>query len=354
MRTIFVSLLLCAAACTGCEGLPYVLHLAEGQFAIQGQTEPIDAVLASGKLTDEDAEKLQWIVEARNFAAVRMGLNVGSSYTDFYDAGDDPLVFNLSAVRRDALTPMTWTFPIVGQVPYLAFFDVEYLQRYEAQLQSQGFDTFTYEVDAYSTLGLLEDPVRSPMLRRGVISLVETVIHELLHNTAYRPGETTFNESLATFVGRTGAREFFVERFGAEHEVPLLAAQRFADQDRISAFLLDLHDRLAAHYAQPLSAAEKIAGREAVYQAARERFVNEVQPSLFEPQRYDFYAQLPTNNAWVLANQRYELDQELFRSVYEANGRDWPTTLPVFRAAAGSPGDPVEFLQNWLAERAAP
>jgi len=33
-----------AVGLTGCDGLAYVTHVTEGQLAIQGNTEPIDAV----------------------------------------------------------------------------------------------------------------------------------------------------------------------------------------------------------------------------------------------------------------------------------------------------------------------
>lgn len=337
------------AAIVGCTGLEYVAHVAEGQLRVNGATEPVDAVLASGRLTEEEADKLRLIGRARAYA-VEIGLNAGTSYTTFYDAGDNPLAFNLSASRRDRLDAVTWTFPIVGELPYLAFFDETYLRDEEQKLIDDGFDTFTYEIDAYSTLGIFEDPVRSPMLRRNNLSLADTIVHELLHNTVYRPGETTFNESLATFVGRTGAVEFLSREFGADSGWAAFAEARYADTDTINAFLVEFVDELRAYYAQPKPAAELIAGREAVFEAARRRFVADVQPTLRFPDSYGFYAELPTNNAWVLLNVRYNLDLDLFERVFAAVDRDWAAALDVFRAAAAAPGDPFDFLRDWLEE----
>jgi predicted aminopeptidase len=333
----------------GCSGVPYVLHVAEGQFTITGDVEPIADVLASGRLSDDDATKLELIVAARQFAIDHIGLDAGASYTTFYDTNGDPLAFNLSAARQDALVPRTWTFPFVGEVPYLAFFDEAYLRRVEEDLQDAGYDTLTYELDAYSTLGLFADPVRSTMLRRGVLSLSDTIIHELLHNTIYRSNATDFNESLATFVGRTGAVQFLQARYGADSGWADLAAALYADVDTTNVFQLELYEDLRAFYAQPLSRAEKVSGREAVFEAARQRFVADVQPTLNYPDSFDYLATLPSNNAWVLANKRYNLDLELFAQVFAANAEDWRATLDVFRAAAAHRDDPFQYLRDWLA-----
>ncbi|MCK4341962.1 MAG: aminopeptidase [Phycisphaerae bacterium] len=341
--------LVTAVSC-GCEGMRYVLHVADGQFAVQGGAEPIEEVLASGRLSEDEEVKLRLIVKAREFAAETIGLDAGNSYTEFYDTEDVPLAYNLSAARRDALVAKTWTFPILGQVPYLMFFDEGYLRELEGQLSAEGFDTMTYELDAYSTLGIFEDPVRSPMLRRHVLSLIETIIHELLHNTIWRPNETEFNESLATFVGRSGAVEFLRLELGDDSGWPEAAEDYYADVDAVNAFLLGLYADLEEYYAQPLSSEEKVAGREAVFQAARERFATEVQPRLNYPESFAYPADLPTNNAWVLMYYRYNLDLGVLEEVHQATGRDWSATLAVFRAAAADPGDPFAYLRDWLAE----
>lgn len=336
----------------GCDSLPYVLHLAEGQLGVSGAVEPIDAVLASGRLDERDQTKLELVVDARRFAVDTIGLHAGTSYTTFYDTAGDPLAWNLSAARPDALVAKTWTFPVVGQVPYLAFFDEGYLTRVEADLIAEGFDTMSYELDAYSTLGVFEDPVRSTMLRRNELSIVETIIHELLHNTIWRPGATVFNESLATFVGRQGAIDFFEAHY-AESSVPEVARRYYADLDVVNAFLLELYAELDAFYGRALTREEKIAGREAVYAAARQRFVDEIQPTLNYPDSFESYANLPANNAWMLAHYRYNLDLDLMERVHAATGADWSATIAAFRTAAESSSNPFDALRTWLEESGA-
>ena len=350
IRGCSISLLTLGFLLTGCDGVFYVWHVAQGQFGVQGSLEYIDDVLASGRLTEEEQEKLRLVVSARQFAVEQMGLNAGDSYTLFYDTSGDPLAFNLSAAHRDALVPVTWRFPFVGEVPYLAFFDEEYLRQEEQKLVAQGRDVFTYELDAYSTLGVFADPVRSTMLRRGELSLAETIIHELLHNTVYRSNATVFNESLANFVGRQGAVEFLQAQFGADSGWPDTAAAYYADLDVINAFLAGLYLQLESHYAQGIPADQKISGREAVYQAARDRFTADIQPTLNYPDVFVGYAELPSNNAWMLGHRRYNLDLDLLAAVYEATGGDWLEALEVYRSAANARSDPFDHLRDWLAE----
>lgn len=346
--------LILAALSLGCDSVPYVLHVAQSQLGIQGSTEPIPNVLASGRLSEDDQDKLALAVRAREYAVGVIGLNGGGSYTSFYDTNGDPLAWNLSAAPQHALTPKTWWFPVVGELPYLAFFDEDYLRRYERELIDAGFDTFTYELDAYSTLGLFDDPVRSPMLRRGTLSLVETIIHELLHNTVYRTNDTNYNESLASFVGRQGAIEFLMAEYGADSGWAELARAFYADTDRVNAFLSTFYDELHAYYGSQGSRQEKIAGRAAVFEAARQRFTTTILPQLTYPEVFVTYSEMPTNNAWVLANRRYNLDLTLFAAVYDAVGRNWGAALAVYQAAAGAPEDPFDHLRAWLQQAPAP
>ena len=350
---LFLAILLPATGCVDSNFLPaleYVSHVAAGQSGVVVNTESIDDAKNSGRLIEEQIAKLDLAVRAREYAVNQMGLKGDNAYTTFLDTGDAPLAYNLTAAYQDRLEPLTWTFLIVGTLPYLAFFDEDYLLEYEQQLIDAGFDTMTYELDAYSTLGVFEDPIRSPMLRRNVVSLSDTIIHELLHNTIYANSSVTFNESMATFVGRTGALEFIEIEYGPDSTVETFARNYYADLDKINAFLFRFRTRAQAYYAQELSSAELIAGREEFFAAARQEFADEILPTLNYPDSYTFYAEFPTNNAWLLANFRYNLNLDQFEEVFAALDGDWSATLDVFRAAARSSGNPFDYLESWLAE----
>jgi len=329
----------------GCVNGEYIARQAIGQLGVLVRSVPIEQALASDTLSAEQIRRLELIIEAREFARTELGLNVGWAFSLFHDTGGEALAYNLSAAPKDSLVPESWVFPIVGEIDYVGYFSHTDAEQAEAELQQQGYDTVLRAVDAYSTLGWLPDPVHSPLLEREDANLVEVVIHELAHNTVYVNGQSDFNESLATFIGRTGAVVFYERRTPDDQQTAELLRNRYADQDRITAWFVELFEALQQHYTQDIPQDEKVAGREAVFQAARDQFVSAVQPQLSEPERYQGWAWLPTNNAWILLNRRYNFDLDLFQAVYDQGGRDFHTLLETLHAAARSP-DPWAYLRQ--------
>jgi len=344
-----IAVLALAGSLAGC-GVDwcYILDAAIGQLDLLRDSVPLSQAAETDTLTSEQRSKLKLIQDARLYANEIIGLEVGDNYTLFYDSGGGPVAFNVSACRKDDFEPRLWTFPIVGAVPYLGFFDREAADSKFDELVAQQLDVFMYEIDAYSGLGYFPSVVLSPMLEHSEISLTETVFHELLHSTIWRPDDVPFNESLATFVGRTAALEYLTDRYPQQPELAQLAIERFEDADRFDDFLLTLFDELASFYSADQPSEVKIAGREAVYQAGRDRFVAEVQPLMNDPDRYEWVRNLPTNNAWMLGARRYSLDLEVFQDVFAATGDDWSASLQLFHAAAAA-SDPYAHLKTWLA-----
>ncbi|MCP4594362.1 MAG: aminopeptidase [bacterium] len=329
--------------------LAYLMPVVAGQVDLLLAALPVDEAISSGRLTEAQTAKLSLLREAREYAGREMGLNTVDNYTLFYDGGDGPVAYNVSASLKHRFHARKWSFPFVGVLPYLGFFDYGPAKAKLDELAAEGYDVFMYPVDAYSTLDYFPNPILSPMLNRDDISLVDTVIHELLHSTVWHASDVTFNESLATFVGRTGAVEFFAAMYPEDPGRVQAVIEHYEDTDRYNSFIFELYNELQAFYAGDASQDEKIAGREAVYQAGRERFVAEFQPLMHHPERYDWVATLPTNNAWMLGNYRYNLDLDIFAQVHEATGGGWPETLAVFRAAAAA-DDPAAALRAWLTD----
>ena len=345
---VLIVLLVVSLLPAGCETVGYGLSLLRGQIGIIIETRPIEDVIADGSVTPEQADKLRLILEVRQYAIDVIGLDGGQSYTQYYDTHGAPLAYNLLASAKDSLTLMTWTFPIFGTFKYLGFFEREQASDLADRLRDGGLDVYVREVDAYSLLGHIPDPVRSPMLERDESQLVDVLIHELLHNTIWKPGDTDFNESLAVFVGRAGALCFFEEEYGPDSEQAVRALESYEDSDAFVRFVYDLIIELEGLYGSDLSREEKIARREDVFQAARGRVETEFLPTLHDPDRYSGLADLPTNNAWLLLTATYyNEDRDLFRQVFEMTGRDWPASMSVF-AEAATVEDSMQFLRDWL------
>ena len=322
----------------------YLVPAAAGQVSILTHSVRVEDAISQSQLTEDQLTKLELIQDVRTYARDIMGLNVEGNYTRFYDSGGEPVAFNVSASRKDAFEPRLWWFPIVGTVPYLGFFDRAAADAEFDKLVGEGFDVLMYEIQAYSGIGFLPNIVLSPMLERSEVTIVDTILHELLHSTIWRPNDTSFNESLATFYGRTGAATYLADRYPDQPEIIQEAVEVFEDTDRYTDFMLTLFDELDAFFSSDLSTEDKIAGREAIYEAGRERFATEVQPLMNWPQRYDWVADFPANNAWMLGIQRYNLDLEVFEQVFAATGEDWATALELFREAARQT-DPYDYLR---------
>jgi len=350
------ALLLAFAALTGLVGCGYgsfewnyVYSAVGGEFCLLASTVPIEDALNDPALTDEQKEKLRLVIDVRDYAAGVIGLNVGGSYRTFANLHGEPLAWNLSASQKDRIEAYNWNLPFVGLIPYLGFFSIDDAYRERDRLVAEGYDTLIYELDAYSTVGILPDPLNSALLDRPAYSLIDTVFHELTHNTIYTGRDAVFDESLATFVGGTASMEYMVERYGPDGETTVAARENSEDSELFNAFLVDLRTELEAVYVRDISRDEKIAAREPIFDAARQRMADEILPQMHDPTPYESYATFNFNNAFLLVNVRYHTEPDLFLDIYERTGRDWARALDVFRQAAGAP-DPFAFLRGWLAE----
>lgn len=193
----------------------YYGQLASGQFELLWRRQPIENATRDPDHSERTRELLQLVESVRAFAR-ELGLRVGNQYTSYVEWPGDRVVTTLVRTRPESIEPVPYWFPIVGELPYKGYFDRSDAEaEAERMRRDDGFDVCVTPVTAYSTLGWLDDPVTSPMLARGAASLVETLLHELVHTTAFLPDSADFNESVALFIGQQAAIEFF-EQAGDE------------------------------------------------------------------------------------------------------------------------------------------
>lgn len=331
------------SAPTGC----YLSRGAWEEAKILSRRQPIPELLAHPGTPEELKRKLKLVWDARKYARDSLRLRTKDSFTTYSKLDHDTLVLLVSAAHRDTLKPYTWWFPIVGRVPYKGYFDFDDARRAARRLEQEGYDIYLRPADAFSTLGFFNDPLLSTTVKADSLSLANTVIHELTHNTFYAAGQAEFNESFAMFVGARGAAAFFRAR--GQHAAAARIDARWEDDKLLARFWARVIASLDSAYAlHPSSREARIAARDSVYARARRALVSEVAPALrtISP----LYAvRVPLDNASLLARRVYASDLDLFDQVYEREGRNLRRTIGrVIGLAKASDNAPFEALRRWL------
>lgn len=335
---------------------PTACYLGRGAWEegkILARRQPIAKLVADPRTDSVVRRKLALVLAARQYAKDSIGLKTEESFTTYSRLDRDTLVLVLSAAYRDRLEPYTWWFPIVGRVPYKGYFDFDDAKAAARSMYEKGFDVALRPSAAFSTLGWFNDPLTSTTLSRDSLDLVNTVIHELTHNTFYAPGQAVFNESFASFVGARGAAQFFRSR--GQPDAAARVDAEWADDKLLGGFWTRLSRSLDSAYARhPESKAARIAARDTVYAHARQALVSEVGPMLRTVS--PFYVQrLPLDNASLLARLVYAKDLDLFDRVYDHEGRNLRRTIArVVALAKSSPKEPYRALQRWTTAEVLP
>ena len=316
---------------TGC----YLSRAAYAEAKLLSRRQPIERLLVdSGRsrttsvtasmvapLDGATIDKLRLVSDARRFAESALDLKAGASFTHFSRLDRDTLVLVLSAAYRDRLERKTWWFPVVGSFPYKGFFNFEQAKRTRDQLVRDGFDVTLGPSSAFSTLGWFNDPLVSTTIKTDSVTLVNTVLHELLHNTFFAKGRVAFNESFATFVGGRGAEAFFRAR--GDTASLRRAEEDWQDDLMMGAFWARVAQEIDSVFAAlPDSArSARLSARESVYAAAHARLVDSVGPRL-RGYPAGWAAGVPLNNAVLLSRRVYAEGLDGFDSVFVAEGRD--------------------------------
>jgi predicted aminopeptidase len=309
---------------------------------------PFDEVINDARTDKETKRKLLLARQARSFAIHQLGLDAGDSYTSFSQLETDTLAWVLSAAYQDRLESKTWWFPIVGRMPYKGYASENGARKAQGKLEEEGLDTYLRTTSAFSTLGWFADPLVSSLLRYDDVDLVETILHELSHNHLFVKGRVRFNESFATFVGRTGAIRFFCGPEETPQNTPecLTARERWADYQAFSRFLDEFIAELQAVYEDPAMAVEgKIAAREELFKSYQSRLqvMEGADPAVISPLIQGFLSR-PLNNAILMARMRYFHRLTDFQSLLDGHQGDLKAAVADLKTRADSVEDPFELL----------
>ena len=330
---------------SGCR-MAYICHVAAGQFRLINDSIPVEDALKKDSLRYEQKERLRLVAGIKEFGERELGLKRTENYETVYLESNRRPVYVVSASPKDRLASVTWWFPVVGDMPYLGFFDLEKAKAKKEELIKKDLDVILGMAEAYSTLGWFKDPVTLNLVEGSTVDLAETILHEMTHTTLYINGQGEFNEGLAVLVGKVGAYLFFNQTFGPSHPFTLEAKKSIEDERIFCSFLNPLLKRLERLYNSQTGYQEKLVQREKVFAASMKDFRG--LKSKFKTNRFTRFGSKGMNNAYLMSVGLYHRNFHLFESVLKKKGNSIRDTLAFFKGLSEEGDDILESARKWL------
>lgn len=324
----------------------YLFHAASGQYDLISGSIPVEEGLKDNTLGEEQKTRLRLVGQIKAFGETELGLDETENYETVYLKSHQNPIYTISASPKDQLSRKTWWFPIVGNMPYLGFFDLEKARTEKAKLVKKDLDVSLGAAGAFSTLGWFKDPVTLSLIEGSTLDLVETILHELTHTTIYVKEQGEFNEGFANLVGLVGARQFLDAHYGPSHPLTLEAEKTIEDERLFSSFISDLMEDLESLYNSPMSYQEKLTQREKIFTRALASF-ERLKGSL-KTNRFTYFGSTGLNNAYLMSINLYHRHFHLFEAVYRMKGESVKETLIYFQALAAEKGDIIEKAKEWI------
>ena len=337
-----------AVTCSGCR-LTYIFHAASGQFRLIHESVPVEKALADDSLSTEEKERLRLVAEVKSYGEKALGLTPTENYQTVYIGSEQRPIYVISASPKDSLTRKTWWFPVVGRVPYLAFFDKDGALAEKEKLIREDLDVTMGMAEAYSTLGWFKDPVTLNLIQGSTVDMVETILHEMTHTTLYVAGQGEFNEGLAQLVGRVGAHRFLKATYGPSHPFTSEALAGMEDDRLFCSFLNEFLKALRDLYDEDIPYEQKLSRREQVFSRYRHEF--DLLKEKFGTDRFTAFGAQEINNAYLMVIALYHEHFLLFEGVLREHQDDVGKMLSFFQELARQKGDMLAATTHWLAQR---
>lgn len=304
-------------------------YLAQGS-AFLGErlsARPLSRLAAEPGADPRLAEFAALVEDVKAFAREELGLKATGHYRRLVLTDKGYVADVVSATADDSFERHYWRYPFVGRLPYKGFYRRADAEREAARLKRRSMDVIIRPVDAFSALGIVEDPLFSFMLAYAPDQIAELIIHESVHATLFIRGEDQFNEELATFIGRLGAERYLAERFGIESEPAKARERRREDAERFRVFLAATGAELERAYAE--AGQDRAARLEAKARIIRERaeLYAEKEAERFRDPGYADFDMAKINNAFIDLYRLYEEDLSLYARFLEGPADSSPRRM---------------------------
>jgi predicted aminopeptidase len=203
---------------TGCANVAYYWQSASGHIRMMQAARPVQEWLTDGNAPLKLKTQLALSQRIRAFASHELHLPDNPSYRRYADLRRSAVIWNVVAAPVYSLKLKTSCFPVTGCVGYRGYFDEQDAKAEAKRLASQGFESASYPVPAYSTLGWMNwaggDPLLNTFINYPEGELARLIFHELAHQVAFAKDDTMFNESFATAVERLGVQRWLQTQAG--------------------------------------------------------------------------------------------------------------------------------------------
>ena len=288
--------LLISAPLTGCQTIQYYSQAINGQHRILNSRQPISEVTTDPNASAELRQRLTFIMDVRAFAEDELQLPVANHYLTYVDLKRPYVAWNVVATPEFSMVPKMWCYPFVGCAAYRGYFAKADAEQYADLLKEQGYDVHVGGVTAYSTLGWFDDPVLSTFIHRSKSSAAALLFHEVAHQVLYTPGDTTFNESFATFVEQEGLRRW--QKSSGDSAIYNEYLVNFRRQQQFVSLVQAHRYELETLYQMNLAPQQKRAQKASIFSELRDEF-NQLKTVQTDLAVYDQWINQPLNNAKI-------------------------------------------------------
>ncbi|MFC1867260.1 aminopeptidase [Thermodesulfobacteriota bacterium] len=344
-KNLLVLILILLLSGPGCR-FSYILHAAAGQYRLIHDSVLIEEALISDSLEPEHKGRLRLVALIKEFGEKELGLKKTQNYQTVYLKSRQSPIYTVSASPKDQLARISWWFPVVGNMPYLGFFDLQGAKKEKNRLITRGLDVSIGVAEAYSTLGWFKDPVTLNLLTGSMVDLTETILHEMTHTTLYVKNKGEFNEGLANLVGKVSATSFMKRTYGPSHPFTIKAENNLGDARVFSSFLTSLFDKLEGIYDSNKSYQRKLIEREKIFEASLKEF-SRIQ-GLLDNERYRYFGESGLNNAYLMSIGLYNRHFHFFESLLTERESSVREMLVYLQKIAGEGGDIMEKIRKDL------
>jgi predicted aminopeptidase len=303
----------------GCADVGYLMGSAQGHLAMMRAARPISELLADPAIPDSLKGRLEKAAAIRAYATRVLGLPDNASYRSYADVHRPYAVWNVVAAPELSLQPKTWCFPVTGCVSYRGYFRKEDAESQAESLRREGWDVQVAGIPAYSTLGWFDDPLLNTFIAFPDPELARLIFHELTHQAVYAPGDSAFNEGLASAVEVEGVERWLT----LPENAPLRESWQAQARRRreFLALLAQTRSELQSAYSTQSADDEKRRRKAEILSSMKSEYAR-LKAGWGGYAGYDRWFDQPLGNAHLAAFATYAEHVPAFRAMIRAAGGD--------------------------------